>query len=190
MRLWRGIVAAWVMVAFAAAAGALAADEPDNIKLGQFIATPSPQPAPEISFTDRSGNAVSLADFKGKFVIVNLWATWCQPCLKEMPSLAALQARLGPAVTVLAVSEDRGGVTAVQPFVAKFDLDKFLAIYLDPKSAASRAFSVRGLPSSYVIDSAGNLLGKVEGQADWDSEAMRATLARLMPPPGDGAAKR
>ena len=190
MRLCCGIVAAWVLVAFAAAAGALAADEPDNIKLGQFIATPSPQPAPEISFTDSAGNTVSLADFKGKFVILNLWATWCQPCLKEMPSLAALQARLGPAVTVLAVSEDRGGAEAVRPYVAKLGLDSFLKIYLDPKSAVGRTLGMRGLPTSFAIDGEGRVLGKVEGQADWDSDSMRATLAGLMPPSADGAAKR
>jgi len=190
MRLCRRIVATLVMVAFAAAAGALAADEPDNIKPGQFIPAAAPQPAPEISFTDSAGNAVALADFKDKFVILNLWATWCQPCLKEMPSLAALQARLGPAVTVLAVSEDRGGADVVQPFVAKLGLDKFLKVYLDPKSAVGRALGTRGLPTSFVIAGDGKMLGKVEGEADWDSDAMRATLAGLMPPPGDNAAKR
>ncbi len=150
------------------------------MKLGEFIPAASPQPAPEISLTDSAGNPAALADFKGKFVLLNLWATWCQPCLKEMPSLAALQAKLGSGLTVLAVSEDRGGADIVAPFVAKHGLDA-LKIYLDPKSTATHAFAARGLPTSFVIDDNGNVLGKVEGGADWDSDEMRATLAKLMP---------
>jgi thiol-disulfide isomerase/thioredoxin len=165
-------------------------DDSDEVKIGQFIPATSPQPAPELSFTDSAGKGVQLSDFKGKFIILNLWATWCQPCLKEMPSLAALQARLGPAVTVLAISEDHGGEAVVTPFVDRLGLDKFLKIYLDPKSAAQRAFGVRGLPTSFPIDADGRVLGKVEGGADWDSEAMRETLAGMMSPPGDAARPR
>jgi thiol-disulfide isomerase/thioredoxin len=180
MRVCRTIVAALVLVAFVMGPATVRADEPDKMKLGEFIPAASPQPAPEISFTDTAGNPVALADFKGKFVLLNLWATWCQPCLKEMPSLAALQARLGPALTVLAVSEDRGGAEIVQPFVAKLGLDQ-LKIYLDPKSTAIHAFAARGLPSSFMIDNDGRVLGKVEGGADWDSDEMRAALAKLLP---------
>ncbi|HWD56934.1 MAG TPA: TlpA disulfide reductase family protein [Stellaceae bacterium] len=177
MKLCRTIVAALVLVASVAGA---CADEPAKIKIGEFIPAAPPQPAPEIALTDPAGNPVTLADFKGKFVLVNLWATWCQPCLKEMPTLLALQDRLGPALTVLAVSEDHGGGASVTPFVVKLGLDK-LKILLDPKAAASRAFGVRGLPSSFVIDGDGNIVGKVEGEAEWDSDAMRAALAKVLP---------
>jgi thiol-disulfide isomerase/thioredoxin len=159
---------------------ALRADEPDKIKIGEFIPAASPQPAPEISLTDMAGKPVSLADFKGQFVLVNLWATWCQPCLKEMPSLVSLQKRLGSVLTVLAVSEDHGGTEIVQPFVEQHDLDR-LKIYLDPKSTAIHAFEARGLPTSFLIDADGKLLGRVEGGADWDSDAIRDTLAKLLP---------
>jgi thiol-disulfide isomerase/thioredoxin len=174
------MTAALLLVASTLHLAAQAADL-DNLKLGEFIPAASPQPAPEISFTDSAGNPAALADFKGQFVLLNLWATWCQPCLKEMPSLLALQARFGPALTVLAVSEDRGGAGVVQPFVAEHNLDK-LKIYLDQKSAATHAFAVRGLPTSFVIDADGKVLGRVEGGADWDSDEMRATLSKLMPP--------
>jgi len=177
----RTMVAALVVVALVSGATAIRADEPDKIKLGEFIPAASPQPAPEISATDLDGKPVALADFSGKFVLLNLWATWCQPCLKEMPSLKALQARLGSALTVVAISEDRGGAEIVLPFLIKLDLDK-LKIWLDPKSAVLRGFAARGLPTSFVIDRDGRLLGKVEGGADWDSETMRATLAKLMAP--------
>ena len=160
---------------------ALRADEPDNIKLGEFIPAASPQPAPEISFTDMAGKPVSLADFKGKFVLVNLWATWCQPCLKEMPSLIALQTRLEPALTVLAISEDRAGTRIVQDFVTAHQLDK-LAVYLDPNSTVGHAFGARGLPTSILIGADGKVLGQVEGGADWGSDALRDALAKLLPP--------
>jgi thiol-disulfide isomerase/thioredoxin len=180
MKTCRAIVAALVLVAVVLGSAAIRADEPDQVKIGEFIPTATPQPATEFSFADLSGKPASLADFKGKFVLLNLWATWCQPCLKEMPSLAALQARLGPSLVVVAVSEDRGGAAVVEPFVAKLGLDK-LKIYLDPKSAAIHAFGAQGLPTSFVIDGDGKVLGKVEGGADWDSDKMRAVLARLMP---------
>ena len=187
MIIRRTIVAALLSIA-STFSSAARAEEPE-IKIGEFIPAASPQPAPEISVTDMAGGAIALADFKGKFVILNLWATWCAPCLKEMPSLVALQAKLAPTLTVLAVSEDRGGANVVQPFVAEHGLDK-LKIYLDPKSTATHAFAVRGLPTSLAIDGDGRVLGRVEGGADWDSDAMRAVLARLMPAlPGDGATK-
>jgi thiol-disulfide isomerase/thioredoxin len=164
---------------------ALRADEPDKIKLGEFIPAASPQPAPEISVTDMAGKPVSLTDFKGRFVLVNLWATWCQPCLKEMPSLVALQTRLGSALTVLAISEDRAGARIVQDFVAAHGFDK-LAIYLDPNSTVGHAFDARGLPTSILVGADGKLLGRAEGGADWDSDTMRDALAKLLPPAKPG----
>jgi thiol-disulfide isomerase/thioredoxin len=156
------------------------ADDSDQIKIGEFIPAASPQPAPEISVTDLAGNSVALSDFKGKFVLLNLWATWCQPCIKEMPSLVRLQDKLGSALTVVAVSEDHGGEVIVKLFVDKLGLDK-LKICLDQKAAASRALDVRGLPSSFLIGADGKVLGEVEGAADWDSDQLRATLAKYLP---------
>lgn len=182
----RTIVAALVLVA-STLGPAARADDSDKLKIGEFIPAASPQPAPEIFITDMSGTTTTLAGFKGKFVLLNLWATWCQPCLKEMPSLAALQARLGPALTVAAVSEDRGAALTVKPFLEKHNLTG-LEIYFDPGSSATHAFGVRGLPTSFVIDGEGRVLGKVEGGADWDSQTMRSTLAGLLPSP-EGAAK-
>jgi thiol-disulfide isomerase/thioredoxin len=175
------IAAALLVFVSVLSSPAIRAEEPDKIKIGEFIPAASPQPAPEISFTDLAGTPAALADFKGRAVLLNLWATWCQPCLKEMPSLAALQARLGPALTVLAVSEDHSGAEIVQPFVEKHDLEK-LKIYLDPKSTATHALEVRGLPTSFLIDGEGKVLGKVEGGADWESDAMRGALDKLLPP--------
>lgn len=169
------------VIFFAVSAGSAAwADDPDQMKLGEFIPAASPQPAPEISVTDLDGKPLSLGDFKDKVVLLNLWATWCQPCIKEMPSLVDLQTKLGSALTVVAVSEDHGGEVIVKLFVQKLGLDA-LKIGLDPKMAVGRALGVRGLPSSYLIGADGKVLGKVEGAADWSSEKLRATLAKYLP---------
>lgn len=173
------IVAAILLVAPAAGPAAWA-DDADQMKLGEFIPAASPQPAPEISVTDLDGKPVALGDFKGKFVLLNLWATWCQPCIKEMPSLVDLQKKLGSTLTVVAVSEDHGGEVIVKLFVQKLGLDA-LKIGLDPKSTAARAFAVRGLPSSFLIGADGKVLGRVEGAADWSSDKLRATLAKYLP---------
>jgi thiol-disulfide isomerase/thioredoxin len=156
-----------------------AAAEDGKLRPGEFIPQAPPQPAPEATFTDADGKPASLADFKGKPVLVNLWATWCEPCLREMPSLDRLQARLDGRLTVLAVSEDRGGGRLVNPFVAKLGLGS-LKIYLDPKSEVARAFGVRGLPTTIVIDADGRVRGRVEGAAEWDSDEMRGVLDPLL----------
>jgi thiol-disulfide isomerase/thioredoxin len=175
----RIVVAIFVLVASTLCAGAQLSGDPD-VKIGEFIPAATPQLAPEMSFAGLDGKPLSLADFKGKLVILNLWATWCQPCLREMPSLERLEARLGPTLVVLAVSEDRGGADVVQPFLAKFDLAK-LTIGLDPKSTGIHTLQARGLPTSLIVDADGKVAGKVEGGAEWDSDQMVALLTKLLP---------
>jgi thiol-disulfide isomerase/thioredoxin len=148
-------------------------------RLGEFIPVSPPQPAPPFSFADPGGNTVSLADFSGKLVVLNLWATWCAPCLREMPSLDRMQARLGEDVVVLAISEDRGGGKIVEPFIEKLGL-KSVKFYLDPKSKAEQAFKVQGLPTSFVISREGHVLGRVEGAAEWDSPKLLDTLKSFL----------
>ena len=147
----------------------------DQLPLGKFIPTSAPYPAPEISFSDATGKTLSLADFTGKLVLINLWATWCAPCRHEMPSLERLQNRLGDKIAILAISEDMGGDKAVEPFIAKLGI-KGLKTYLDPRSAVGRAFGVDGLPTSFLIDRRGRVVGRVEGEAEWDSPKMLAVI--------------
>ena len=184
--LWRSACFGTVAVALLVALSAAAAAEEEKLRLGEFIPESAPQPAPETGFTDAAGKPASLADFKGKPVVVNLWATWCQPCLKEMPSLDRLQSQLDDKLAVAAISEDRAGAKRVGSFVAAMGLQK-LKIYLDPKSAVGHAFNVRGLPTSIVIDARGRVVGRVEGAAEWDSAAMMAVLKPLLES-GPGAA--
>ena len=145
--------------------------------LGEFTALTPPLPAPAVQFATREGGTKQLADFKGKLILVNLWATWCVPCVEEMPSLQRLQAKLGDKLTILAISEDRQGDSVVAPFLAQHGI-KDLAIYLDPKTAAINALGTQALPTSYLIAADGTILGKEEGGAQWDAPAM---LAKLQP---------
>lgn len=125
------------------------------------------KPAPEIRFTDIAEKPLTLADFRGKVVLLNYWATWCAPCVEEMPSLERLQAKLaGADFTVLAISVDRQGLSIVQPFLERIGL-KGLPIYLDRSGASMRAFTVRGLPTTMIIDRDGNEAGRLEGMAHW-----------------------
>jgi thiol-disulfide isomerase/thioredoxin len=151
------------------------ADEPERIKPGEFIPASPAQPAPDITVGDPAGNHLGLADLRGKPLLINLWATWCQPCLREMPSLERLQASLGDRLTVLAISEDHGGTKVVLPFVDEHGFDK-LKIYLDPQSEVGRAFKARGLPTTILIDGAGEVQGRVEGAAEWDTPKMLAVI--------------
>ena len=127
----------------------------------------TPEAAPDLIFMDADGKPATLADFKGRLVLLNLWATWCAPCVKEMPALDRLQAELGGEdFQVLALSLDRGGAGVVRPFYEKAGL-KNLGIWLDPKSGAMRTLKPRGLPTSLLIDREGRVLGRIEGAADW-----------------------
>jgi len=174
--------AASLVLLVMAAAGWAAEDKagvPERARLGEFIPVTPPAPAPAISFADLSGNPVSLSDFAGKIILVNLWATWCEPCVREMPSLERMQARLGDKITVVAISEDHGGSKAVEPFIGRLGL-KSVKTYLDPKSAVERAFEVQGLPTSFLIDRKGRVLGRVEGAAEWDSPKLLETLESFL----------
>lgn len=155
------------------------ADMPDRAKLGEFVPFAQASSAPAITLTDADGKTAELSDFRGKPVVINLWATWCEPCLREMPSLERLQSRLGNRIAVLAVSEDRGGSAAVEPFIAKLGL-KLVKVYLDPKSQVGHAFGVEGLPTSIVIDRDGKVLGRVAGAAEWDSPKILGALEPLL----------
>jgi thiol-disulfide isomerase/thioredoxin len=178
---WSGTVG-WLLLLILSAGGQAAEDKPaelERVRLGEFIPASPPLPAPAISFVDLVGNTVSLSEFTGKIVLVNLWATWCEPCLREMPSLERLQLRLGETITIVAVSEDRGGGKAVEPFIDKLGL-RSIKTYLDPKSTAERAFKVQGLPTSFLIDRQGRILGKVEGAAEWDGPKLLETLKAFL----------
>ena len=137
-----------------------------------------PRDLPEIRFVDAGDRNLSLADFRGKVVLLNLWATWCVPCRKEMPSLDRLQGQLGgDDFTVLALSIDRAGLPTVKRFYEEFGL-QHIGLYLDVSGAASRAFGAPGLPTTLLIDRAGREVARKVGPAEWDSPEMLALVGQ------------
>lgn len=141
-----------------------------------FIVHPAAKAVPDISFTNERGSVVSLKDFKGKFVLLNIWATWCGPCRKEMPTLDRLQARLGSErFQVVALSIDRGGAGAVQKFYAEIGV-RHLAFFIDPTGRAGSNLALFGLPGTLLIDPEGLEVARLIGPAEWDSPEMLAFL--------------
>lgn len=145
------------------------------------LATP-PLPAPRTAFLGPDGAETDLTAFLGKVVLVNVWATWCPPCVVEMPALDRVQAQLGKeGVVVVPVSQDRAGLGAVVPFFASRQL-RSLTPYADAKGYLADALGVRGLPTSFLIDPKGFIVGKMEGPAEWDSPDGKALLRHYLPP--------
>lgn len=143
------------------------------------LAVDPPSPAPATPFVDAAGKTHTLADFKGKALVVNLWATWCGPCVEEMPTLAKLaEETRGQNVVILPISLDR----AEESDNAKLFIGKRppLPFYNDPKFALAYAIrpSAQGLPTTYLIDAAGKVRAHVAGPADWSGpDALRVVEA-------------
>ena len=147
-----------------------------------------PVPAPPEAFAALDGAPVRLADFKGRVVVLNFWATWCAPCVREMPSLDRLQAALEDRdLAVLAVSIDRGGAKVIRPFAKRLGLER-LGLYHDPKGALFKAFGVTGLPTTFLIDRRGQIVGAYPGAAEWDEPEARALIEHYLRQPAGAAA--
>ena len=145
-----------------------------------FTLLDPPVPAPLETFAALDGARVRLADFKGRVVVLNFWATWCAPCIREMPSLDRLQAALGDrGLAVLAVSIDRGGAKVIVPFAERLGLER-LGLYHDDKGALFQAFGVTGLPTTFLIDRRGQIVGAYPGPAEWDSPEARALIEHYL----------
>ncbi len=142
--------------------------------------TDPPAPPPAATFNDADGKPHSLAEFTGKGLLINLWATWCVPCVAEMPALQQLAATLaGDDILVLPMSSDRGGAEAVAKFYAAHDITR-LPIWLDPKGAAANIWGARGLPTTIVIDRQGRERGRLEGAIAWSTPDSIAAIRGLM----------
>ncbi len=130
--------------------------------------------APGAGFKGPDGTALTIANFKGKPVLVNLWATWCGPCVGEMPTLDKLAAE--GKVQVVTVSQDLDGATKVAPYFAKAGF-KNLKQYLDPGLKMSAAFDNPSLPTSILYDSSGKEIWRMSGGMDWTSPTAHQLLA-------------
>lgn len=141
-----------------------------------FAVPDAPLLVPEIRFEDGQGHPRTLADFHGKLVLLNIWATWCGPCRKEMPTLDRLQAKLGgPNFEVVALSRDRGGPDTVKRFFAEIGIEH-LTVYIDTSDKAIYALGAPGTPTTLLIDRKGREIGRLIGPAEWDSPEMVAFI--------------
>ena len=137
-------------------------------------------PAPNVKFLREPKEVVSFADFRGKVLLLNLWATWCPPCIREMPGLDALQRKLGrDGFEVLAVATGRQGQQSPADFLAENKLDA-LILYSDHHSVLMREFANETLPMSLLIDRQGRILGGVVGATEWDSPEAEAAIRYLL----------
>jgi thiol-disulfide isomerase/thioredoxin len=142
-----------------------------------------PKAIPAINFTDDEGHARSLADFKGRAVLLNIWATWCIPCRKEMPALDRLQASLGgSSFEVVPLSIDRGGRDVVAKFYTEVGIHN-LAIYIDTSGQAFPTLVVVGLPTTLVINRGGYEVNRFIGPAEWDGPQITEFLQGIIAQP-------
>ncbi len=133
--------------------------------------------APLFGYPLLGGGSTSLASQKNKVVLINVWATWCVPCLDEMPDLQRLYARMkkeGAPFEILAVSIDALGADAVEKFVERFGLT--FPILLDPRGSIKKLYRTTGVPETFVVDSQGRLLQKIIGARKWDAPAVVSYL--------------
>jgi thiol-disulfide isomerase/thioredoxin len=134
------------------------------------------EPAPDALFEDGEGQPVRLSVFRGRPMLVNLWATWCGPCVVEMPSLDALASRAGPGLEVLTVSQDLNGRQKVADFFAAHRFQR-LEAYLDPQMQLMAALRLDTLPTTILYDSEGREVWRMTGGAEWQSERAARLLA-------------
>jgi thiol-disulfide isomerase/thioredoxin len=148
-----------------------------------FAPLAAPRSLPEIRFVDGDGTARTLADYRGRPILLNIWATWCVPCRAEMPSLDRLQAKLGPdALLVLPLSIDRQGMPAVRKFYGELGLHA-VGSYLDQSGEAAHALQAVGVPTTLLIDRAGREIGRKIGAAEWDSPELVRLIERQIGTP-------
>lgn len=146
------------------------AGESGSERAFSFSALESPEPLPELSFVDGEGREMRLEAFEGQTVLLNIWATWCVPCRKEMPALDRLQAKLGgPEFQVVALSIDRDGLPVVKDFYEELGLQA-LGIYVDQSGRAAYATGAVGIPTTLLVGPDGRELGRTVGPAEWDGE--------------------
>jgi thiol-disulfide isomerase/thioredoxin len=149
-------------------------------RMAAFVFRPEPSDLPAIKFQDAEGKERTLADWRGKVVLLNLWATWCLPCRKEMPALDRLQKELGSdKFEVVALSVDRKGAEASRKFLEEAKVER-LALYVDPTTRANTELRALGLPVTLLIDRQGREIGRLLGPAEWDSEDAKRLIRAVV----------
>ncbi len=144
--------------------------------MATFVVKSPPKPMPDVTFKDGDGKQRKLSDWRGRVVLLNLWATWCAPCRREMPSLDRLrQTMAGDDFELLAVSIDRKGAKVAQEFLVETGATN-LDLYIDTTAKISRDLRAFGLPATFLISRDGRELGRLVGPAEWDSPEAKALI--------------
>lgn len=147
----------------------------------KLVVHSEPKEMADAGFFDEAGNEISLDAYEGKVVLLNFWATWCPPCLAEMPAIDAVQAELGgDDFAVVTVATGRNAIPSIKKFFKKAEI-KNLPILLDPKQNFARANGVFGLPTTVILDAKGYEIARMQGDADWHSTEALTVLRALLP---------
>ncbi len=158
------VVAAGAVFALVYVKGTGPVHAPDT--LSRFALTSKPVSLPGVAFSDAAGKRHTLAEFKGRYVLLNLWATWCAPCVQELPSLLKLKKAMGSSLVVMPVDVGRGDAAEAVQFFKSHGVAE-LPVYLDSDIALVRALKGYGLPLTVLIDPKGREIGRAAGPADW-----------------------
>lgn len=173
-------IVAFIMPFVAGASILQAQDLPQSLK--SLHAIPGQHRAPSVTFLGQDGEALSLLNFRGRTVILNLWATWCAPCIKEMPALDLLAERLPHGrFVVVTVSQDVGGSVVARAFLERLKLENLTA-YADPSGNIARSLGSRGLPTTFVISGEGYVVARIEGAVQWDDPEIVDFLLKTYAP--------
>ena len=171
---------ALAVFANAAAADTAALEAMREGDMKKLIFHAEPRAVSAVAFTDAEGEGHRLADWDGKVVLLNFWATWCAPCRKEMPMLDALQTEFGgEGFEVVTVATGRNSVQGIRRFFEETGVEN-LPILLDPRQELSREMGVFGLPVTMILDAEGREIARLIGEADWQSDSARAIVAALV----------
>ena len=146
-------------------------------EVAAFVPARTLKPVPDVVFQDRKGNPVKLSDFRGKTVLLNVWATWCAPCREEMPELDRLEGEMGgDSFQVVALSVDRQGLERARDFLDNEVKAEHLTLYNDPKASANFQLRAVGLPTTLLVDPKGREMGRIAGPAPWDGKDAQALI--------------
>jgi thiol-disulfide isomerase/thioredoxin len=181
-------LAAWLYTAallIASPATALSPEALDALRdaregdMARLVVHEEPRARVDVPFVDGEGAEVSFADFTGEVVFVNFWATWCPPCLKEMPSIDRLAAEMGDELAVVTISTDRGNADKPRAWLAENGIEN-LPLYHDGRLRTAQAAGILGQPTTLVLDREGREVARFQGDTEWDAPEAKAFLRAVI----------
>ncbi|MBS0243494.1 MAG: TlpA family protein disulfide reductase [Proteobacteria bacterium] len=148
--------------------------------MAAFVFKKAPEAIPEFPFLDKDGKQRLLKEWQGKVVLLNLWATWCAPCRKEMPSLDRLEGELGSdKFQVVAISADKSGIEGAKKFLDQIKVEKLQA-FSDPTVRIHSGLKAVGMPATVLLDKQGREIGRLVGPAEWDSAEAKTLIKAVI----------